>query len=100
MAHRTLAVAAALAVALPAVAAAQQLGAEDPGTAPWAPVPRDQIAAQCGLDPDILDKASPQLQSTPFVVIRHGKLCWEGGEQPNGTTEKYQVYSVTKTFGA
>jgi CubicO group peptidase (beta-lactamase class C family) len=33
------------------------------------------------------------------VVIRHGKLCWEGGF-PGGSTEKYQVYSVTKTFGA
>ena len=33
------------------------------------------------------------------MVIRHGKLCWEGG-YPGGSTEKYQVYSVTKTFGA
>src|SRR4051812_43872840 len=93
-------VGAVLAVALPAVATAQEAGMEDPGAAPWAPVPRDQIAAQCGLDPDVLDQASPQLQTTPFVVIRHGKLCWEGGEQPNGTTETYSVYSVTKTFGA
>ena len=90
----------ALAVALPAAAHAQEPGTQDPGTAPWSAVPRDQIAAQCGLDPDVLDAASPQLQATPFVVIRHGKLCWEGGAQPDGTTEIYQVYSVTKTFGA
>jgi CubicO group peptidase (beta-lactamase class C family) len=74
--------------------------AEDPGTAPWTPVARDEVAAQCGLDPDLLDAASPQLEATPFVVIRHGRLCWEGGAQPNGTTEPYAVYSVTKTFGA
>jgi len=80
-------------------AQAQEMGMEDPGTAPWTPVPRDQVASACGLDPDVLDQASPQLQATPFVVIRHGKLCWEGG-YPRGSTEKYQVYSVTKTFGA
>src|SRR3954454_1910704 len=78
----------------PAVAAAQ-----DPGTADWQQVPRDQMAAQCGMDPDVLDAALPKFVHTPFVVIRHGKLCWEGG-WPGGSTEKYQVYSVTKTFGA
>lgn len=73
--------------------------AQDPGAADWQPVPRDRMIAECGLDPDLLDAQAPKLVHTPFVVIRHGKLCWEGGH-PGGTTEKYQVYSVTKTFGA
>src|SRR3954453_20195026 len=80
--------------AFPAIA-----GAQDPGTADWPQVPRDRMAAECGMDPDILDAALPKFVPTPFVVIRHGKLCWEGG-WPGGSTETYQVYSVTKTFGA
>src|SRR5690348_3821156 len=80
--------------ALPAVA-----GAQDPGTADWQQVPRDRMAAECGLDPDVLDAALPKFEHTPFVAIRHGKLCWEGGT-PGGTTETYQVFSVTKAFGA
>jgi CubicO group peptidase (beta-lactamase class C family) len=79
---------------LPAAASAQ-----DPGTADWQQVPRDRMVAECGLDPDILDAAAPKFAHTPFVVIRHGKLCWEGG-WPGGSTETYQVFSVTKTFGA
>ena len=74
-------------------------GAQDPGAADWQPVPRDRLVAECGLDPDILDAAAPKFVHTPFVVIRHGKLCWEGGT-PGGSTEPYQVFSVTKTFGA
>jgi hypothetical protein len=57
------------------------------------------MIAECGMDPDILDAAAAKFEHTPFVVIRHGKLCWEGGF-PGGSTETYQVYSVTKTFGA
>ena len=82
------------ALLLPATALAQ-----DPGTAEWEQVPRDRMVAECGLDPDLLDAAAPKLAHTPFVVIRHGKLCWEGG-YPGGSTETYQVFSVTKTFGA
>src|SRR3954463_13815652 len=74
-------------------------GAQDPGTADWQQVPRDRMGAEGGMDPHILDAAAPKFVHTPFVVIRHGKLCWEGG-WPGGSTEKYQVYSVTKTFGA
>jgi CubicO group peptidase (beta-lactamase class C family) len=87
--------AAAAVLCVPAASSAQ-----DPGTGEWQQVPRDRMIAECGLDPDMLDASAPNLVGTPFVVIRHGKLCWEGGGQPNGTTEKYQVYSVTKTFGA
>ena len=74
-------------------------GAQDPGATDWQQVPRDRMVAECGLDPDVLDAAAPEFVHTPFVVIRHGKLCWEGG-WPGGSTETYQVYSVTKTFGA
>ena len=89
-----LAIAGLIALLPPATAHAQ-----DPGTAEWKQVPRDRMVAECGLDPDLLDAAAPKLANTPFVVIRHGKLCWEGG-YPGGSTETYQVFSVTKTFGA
>ena len=88
-----------LAATVAALLAPAAAAAQDPGTADWQPVPRDRMVAECGLDPDMLDAAAPKLANTPFVVIRHGKLCWEGG-YPGGTTEKYQVFSVTKTFGA
>src|SRR3954470_2655120 len=90
----TMAVAMLAACAFPAAA-----GAQDPGTADWQQVPRERMVAECGMDPDVLDAATIKFVHTPFVVIRHGKLCWEAG-WPGGSTEKYQVYSVTKTFGA
>ena len=71
----------------------------DPGSQPWEPVPRDRVAAECGLDPDLMDQASLQMVHTPFVVVRYGKLCWTGG-YPTGAEEPYQVWSITKTFGA
>ena len=74
-------------------------GDTDPGAAEWQQVPRERMVAECGMDPDMLDAAAPKLAQTPFVVIRHGKLCWEGG-WPGGSTQPYSVFSVTKTFGA
>jgi CubicO group peptidase (beta-lactamase class C family) len=71
----------------------------DPGTAEWQQVPRDRMAQECGMDPALLEGAAAKLLTTPFVVIRHGKLCWEGG-YPGGSTTPYEVFSVTKTFGA
>ena len=70
-----------------------------PGAAPWVPVPRDQVAEQCGLDPDLLEQAELQLTHTPFTVVRYGKLCWTGG-YPSGHDKPYQVWSITKTMGA
>lgn len=70
----------------------------DPGAREWERVPRDRVAAECGMDPELLEAATPRLTDTPFVVVRYGKLCWEGG-YPNGTTEPYSVFSITKTFG-
>ena len=74
-------------------------GGGDPGSEPWQPVPRDQVAEQCGLDPDLLEQASLQMIHTPFVIVRYGKLCWSGG-YPTGYDQPYQVWSITKTFGA
>src|SRR5829696_4620127 len=79
----------------PASAAADS----DPGIHEWQPVPRDRIAEECGMDPDLLEQGTAHLVDNPFVVIRYGKLCWEGG-YPGGTTQTYHIASVTKTFGA
>src|SRR5688572_23000280 len=46
-------VAGAVAVLTPATAFAQ-----DPGAAEWTPVPRERIAEECGMDPDVLDAAA------------------------------------------
>lgn len=78
---------------------AQERSADDPGTEPWVQVPRDRVAAECGLDPDLMDQASRQLVHTPFAVVRYGKLCWTGG-YPGGATSTYPVHSITKTLGA
>ena len=70
---------------------------QDPGTGPWQKVPRDRVASECGLDPDLLEQATRLTPHTPFTVVRFGKLCWTGG-YPSGTTTPYSVNSVTKTF--
>ena len=96
----------ALAGALPATAAAPapapvpgRAAAADPGTGPWVQVPRDRVAAECGLDPALMERAALQMPHTPFTVVRRGKLCWTGG-YPGGTTMPYSVNSITKTMGA
>jgi CubicO group peptidase (beta-lactamase class C family) len=73
--------------------------AADPGALPWERVPRDRVAAVCGLDPALLEAVEPQLAATPYTIIRYGRMCWSGG-YPGGTTTPYQVWSETKTFGA
>lgn len=70
-----------------------------PGVEPWQPVPRDEVAERCGLDPDLMDEASAVLTATPFTVVRYGQLCWSGG-YPTGTSTTHQVFSITKTLGA
>jgi LPXTG-motif cell wall-anchored protein len=85
-------------MALASVVSPASAQASDPGTAQWERVPRDQVAAECGMDPDMLEQATLRLNDTPFVVIRYGKLCWEGG-YPGGTTDTYNVFSITKTMG-
>ncbi|MBW3658497.1 MAG: beta-lactamase family protein [Actinobacteria bacterium] len=85
--------------ARPASGAAATRTAADPGTRPWVQVPRDRVAEECGLDPELMDEASRQLVHTPFAVVRYGTLCWTGG-YPTGATATYPVHSITKTFGA
>ena len=87
-----------LVVAAPASAAGERV-ADDPGTDPWEPVPRDEVAERCGLDPDLMEAADLVLASTPYTVVRYGQLCWTGG-YPTGSAQPYSVWSVTKTFGA
>jgi CubicO group peptidase (beta-lactamase class C family) len=101
-----IAVAAAVGVALPGIVvpgSAAALPAEqdvhDPGADPWTPVPRNEVAERCGLDPDMLLAADAALASSPYTVVRYGQLCWTGG-YPTGTSQPYSVWSVTKTFGA
>lgn len=102
----TLALAAALFVALPIVAVPTAAGAapaastaDDPGTGPWTSVPRDEVAERCGLDPELMLLADIELGSSPYTVVRYGQLCWTGG-YPTGTAQPYSVWSITKTFGA
>ena len=73
--------------------------ASDPGAQPWSQVARDRVAAECGLDPALLERAGLELTHTPFTVVRYGKQCWSGG-YPAGTTAPYAVHSITKTLGA
>lgn len=72
--------------------------AADPGQAPWQQVPRDLVAAECGLDPALLDRANAQLPTIPFTIVRFGKLCWTN--RAADTTSTYHVASVTKTMAA
>lgn len=83
--------------AAPATAQAQQSSSapSDPGRDEWVRVPRDQVAAKCGMDPALLERAELQLSPRPFVVVRHGQLCWES----SGTDVTYHVASITKTMG-
>lgn len=73
--------------------------AADPGSQPWMPVTRDQVAAACGLDPVLLERVAPQFATTPYTLVRYGQLCWSGGYL-GGATTPYEVFSITKTFGA
>ena len=71
--------------------------APDPGSAPWQPVPRDQVISRCGLDPDLLDAADAQV-ARPYAVIRYGQLCHF--YYPEGSDPPGEVFSTTKTLGA
>jgi CubicO group peptidase (beta-lactamase class C family) len=84
--------------ATPSEAVAQPV-ADDPGSDPWEPVPRDEVAERCGLDPDLMLAADLVLAATPYTVVRYGQLCWTGG-YPSGSSQPYSVWSITKTFGA
>jgi CubicO group peptidase (beta-lactamase class C family) len=72
---------------------------DDPGADSWVQVPRDRVAEECGLDPDLLEVADAAFPTSSYTIVRFGKLCWTGGNGPS-TTSRYPVWSVTKTFGA
>jgi hypothetical protein len=72
----------------------------DPGQGEWLPVPRDQVAEVCRLDPDKLDEIDRKM-NLPWGIVRYGKLCHE--YYPKGEaqiTELQENYSATKTLGA
>jgi len=69
----------------------------DPGTAPWQPVPRDQVLSRCGLDPTLLN-AADTLVKRPYAVVRYGQLCHV--HYPTGADPRGEVFSTTKTLGA
>ncbi|MDX2165812.1 MAG: hypothetical protein SF182_02065 [Deltaproteobacteria bacterium] len=71
--------------------------APDPGAEAWQPVPRDQVVSRCGLDPDLLDAADPQVNRR-YAVIRYGQLCHV--YYPEGSDARGEVFSTTKTLGA
>ncbi|OGB22429.1 MAG: hypothetical protein A3I66_03925 [Burkholderiales bacterium RIFCSPLOWO2_02_FULL_57_36] len=67
----------------------------DPGSGPWAPVSAANVAAECKLDPSLLQKANSTL-GLRWAVVRYGKLCHE--YYPTGSDARTQVYSATKTM--
>src|SRR5688572_12653314 len=72
----------------------------DPGTAEWEPVPRDQVAEVCRLDPDLLEQADQAL-NVPWGVVRYGRLCHEFYPQGEAqVTMPQENWSATKTLGA
>ena len=74
-----------------------QSGTNDPGTAEWELVPRDRVAAECGLDPDLLE-AADQALGFPWAVVRYGKLCHE--HYPDGSDPSQELFSATKTLSS
>ena len=72
-------------------------GPSDPGTAEWELVPRDRVAAECGLDPDLLEVADEAL-GFPWAVVRYGKLCHE--HYPDGSDPSEELFSATKTLSS
>lgn len=72
---------------------------DHPGADPWKKVPRDRVAKECGLDPALLEAVEPELGTSPYAIVRYGKLCWTGGDEAL-LAETRNVASWTKTFGA
>lgn len=64
----------------------------DPGTMPWVPVPKDQVADKCKLDVAKLDAVA---KTGPLAVVRYGLLCYESTMDPAA-----EIWSVSKTLGS
>lgn len=71
----------------------------NPGSAPWLPVPEDEVQDVCKLDPERLRSAMPP-DGASFGVIRYGKLCFMSGDKGADGTAVSPTFSVTKTLGA
>ena len=69
----------------------------DPGSGPWQPVAAERVAADCGLDPDLLAAADAAI-ARPYAIVRYGRLCHE--LYPDGGDAPGEVFSATKTLGA
>lgn len=69
----------------------------DPGTEPWVRVPTEEVRDTCALDTDRLAAIDAELE-TPWLIVRHGKLCHESPESER--MDPKEVWSTTKTFGA
>jgi hypothetical protein len=69
----------------------------DPGTGPWTLVSSANVAAECKLDPALLQQANRTL-GLSYAIVRYGKLCHE--YYPSGRDSASAVYSTTKTMGA
>jgi len=73
-----------------------EISAGDPGTGPFVLVPDDQVADECGLDPDLLKQADKVIDDD-YIVVRYGKLCHQ---YLTGKTDRpTDAYSATKTLG-
>jgi hypothetical protein len=68
----------------------------DPGTGDWVPVPSEQVASVCGLDPGLLAQADATL-GVPWAIVRHGRLCHSSRAEGMSPEE---AWSATKTLGA
>jgi len=71
----------------------------DPGPEPWALVPADRVAAECGLDPSLLAAADAALER-PYAIVRYGKLCHEYYPAETAPDDVDEIFSTTKTLGA
>lgn len=71
----------------------------DPGTGEWETVPRERLAEECRLDPDILEEID-QTATYSYAIVRYGKLCHEFYHPDNpGPNEQAHNVSATKTLG-
>lgn len=66
----------------------------DPGAEEWTPVPKEMVAQECKLDPDML-AMNDAMFTSGWAIARYGKLCHEAGP-PDMPSE---VWSTTKTLG-
>jgi hypothetical protein len=66
----------------------------DPGAEEWVPVPKEMVATECNLDPDMM-ASNDAMFTSGWAVVRYGKLCHEAGP-PDMPSE---VWSTTKTLG-